>query len=180
MRKSLSRFALLTSAAVLLLAAAVSGQGRQAATPTDELLAEVRALRADINSAARSAMRGQLLGMRLQLQEQRIGRHIRVGVVHEARAALAVDGGQTHPLRGEQRPWSHRDHDGVRLDDAAVDLDACRGRAAARIAHDAGHLAGAKLGAYPSALGVFPIAVNTDRITRPSRVPALERMLEVK
>ena len=73
MRKSLSRIALLASAAVLLLAAAVSGQGRQAATPTDELLAEVRALRADINSAARSAMRGQLLGMRLQLQEQRIG-----------------------------------------------------------------------------------------------------------
>jgi hypothetical protein len=73
MRMSVHRFTLLASAAVLVLTAAVSGQGRQPATPTDELLAEVRALRADINSAARSAMRGQLLGMRLQLQEQRIG-----------------------------------------------------------------------------------------------------------
>jgi hypothetical protein len=75
MRKSVHRFAILGSVAVLLLAAAVSGQGqgRQPATPTDELLAEVRALRAEVNNAARSGMRAQLLGMRLQLQEQRIG-----------------------------------------------------------------------------------------------------------
>ena len=73
MRKSVHRIAALGSVAVLLLAAAVSGQGRQPATPADELLAEVRALRADVNNAARSGMRAQLLGMRLQLQEQRIG-----------------------------------------------------------------------------------------------------------
>jgi hypothetical protein len=73
MRKSFQRIAILGSVGVLLLAAAVSGQGRQPATPADELLAEVRALRADINNAARSGMRAQLLGMRLQLQEQRIG-----------------------------------------------------------------------------------------------------------
>ncbi len=73
MRKSVHRIAIVGSVAVLLLAAAVSGQGRQPATPADELLAEVRALRADVNNAARSQMRAQLLGMRLQLQEQRIG-----------------------------------------------------------------------------------------------------------
>jgi hypothetical protein len=73
MRKSVHRIAIVGSVAVLLLAAAVSGQGRQPATPADELLAEVRALRAEINGAARSGMRAQLLGMRLQLQEQRIG-----------------------------------------------------------------------------------------------------------
>jgi small-conductance mechanosensitive channel len=91
MRKSVHRIAIGGSVAVLLLAAAVSGQGRQPATPaegrqpanpvqarqsatsTDELLAEVRALRAELNHAARSGMRAQLLGMRLQLQEQRIG-----------------------------------------------------------------------------------------------------------
>ena len=73
MRKSVQRIALLGSVAVLLLAAAVSGQGRQPAAPADELLAEVRALRAEINSASRAALRAQLLGMRLQLQEQRIG-----------------------------------------------------------------------------------------------------------
>src|SRR5687767_3083824 len=73
MRNSVQRIAIVGSVAVLLLAAAVSGQGRQPAAPTDELLAEVRALRADINNAARAGMRAQLLGMRLQLQEQRIG-----------------------------------------------------------------------------------------------------------
>lgn len=83
MRESFHRIAIVGSIAVLLLAAAVSGQGRQPAPPSDqgrqpappadELLAEVRALRADINSAARAGMRAQLLGMRLQLQEQRIG-----------------------------------------------------------------------------------------------------------
>jgi len=73
MRKSVQSIAILGSAAVLLLVASVSGQGRQPATPTDELVAEVRALRADVNNAAKSEMRAQLLGMRLQLQEQRIG-----------------------------------------------------------------------------------------------------------
>jgi hypothetical protein len=73
MRKSVDRYVMLGSLAVVLLAAAVSGQARQPVTPADELLAEVRAIRADINGAARSGMRAQLLGMRLQLQEQRIG-----------------------------------------------------------------------------------------------------------
>jgi len=73
MRKSVHSIAILGIVAALVLAASVSGQGRQPATPTDELLTEVRALRADINNAAKSEMRAQLLGMRLQLQEQRIG-----------------------------------------------------------------------------------------------------------
>jgi len=41
-------------------------------TQMDELLAEVRAIRADLDRAAAASTRGQLLGMRLQLQEQRI------------------------------------------------------------------------------------------------------------
>src|SRR5687768_3086933 len=73
MRDSVRRVAIVGSVVLLLAAAAVSGQGRQPATPADELLAEVRALRADVNNAARAGMRAQLLGMRLQLQEQRIG-----------------------------------------------------------------------------------------------------------
>jgi hypothetical protein len=72
MRKSVHRIVVVGSVAVLALAAVVSGQGRQPATPADELLAEVRSLRADVNAAARAQMRAQLLGMRLQLQEQRI------------------------------------------------------------------------------------------------------------
>jgi chromosome segregation ATPase len=65
------------AAAVVGLAAAVSGQARSASTPPgtsdEQLLAEVRALRAEIAEAANTAMRAQLLAMRLQLQEQRIG-----------------------------------------------------------------------------------------------------------
>ena len=54
---------------------ALAGQGnpgRAAASGDDQLLAEVRALRADLNEAAQATMRAQLLGMRLQLEEQRI------------------------------------------------------------------------------------------------------------
>jgi hypothetical protein len=56
--------------------AAVAGQARQPpapATADEQLLAEVRALRTEIADSANAAMRAQLLGMRLQLQEQRIG-----------------------------------------------------------------------------------------------------------
>lgn len=55
--------------------AASRGTGQTSAparTSMDELLAELRALRADLDRAAAASMRGQLLGMRLQLQEQRI------------------------------------------------------------------------------------------------------------
>jgi len=58
------------------LAAAVSGQAGPPAAPArtqmDELLTEVRAIRADLDRASAASLRGQLLGMRLQLQEQRI------------------------------------------------------------------------------------------------------------
>lgn len=73
MKESVRRIAIVGSVVVLLAAAAVSGQGRQPAAPADELLAEVRALRAEVNNAARAGLRAQLLGMRLQLEEQRIG-----------------------------------------------------------------------------------------------------------
>jgi hypothetical protein len=67
--------ALAVAAIVLGFGATASGQAAQAAAPRtqmDELLAEVRALRADLDRAVQASMRGQLLGMRLQLQEQRI------------------------------------------------------------------------------------------------------------
>jgi hypothetical protein len=61
---------------VLVVAAVASGQAGQPAAPArtqmDELLVEVRAIRADLDRAAAASLRGQLLGMRLQLQEQRI------------------------------------------------------------------------------------------------------------
>ena len=61
---------------VVAVVAVVSGQAGQPAAPArsqmDELLAEVRAIRADLDRASAASLRGQLLGMRLQAQEARI------------------------------------------------------------------------------------------------------------
>jgi chromosome segregation ATPase len=59
---------------VLIGAVAIAaGQGtRPAASSSDELLIEVRALRAEINQAAGESIRAQLFVARLQLQEQRV------------------------------------------------------------------------------------------------------------
>jgi len=61
---------------VVAIVAVVSGQAGQPAAPArtqmDELLAEVRAIRADLDRASAASLRGQFLGMRLQLQEARI------------------------------------------------------------------------------------------------------------
>jgi hypothetical protein len=59
------------------IVAIVAGQGVRPAPPAanaspDELLAEVRELRADINQAASASIRAQLFVARLQLQEQRV------------------------------------------------------------------------------------------------------------
>lgn len=70
MLRSLCRTVGIVGAVVIGLVGVVSGQARPA--PPDELLAEVRALRAEINQAAGTSLRAQLLVARLQLQEQRI------------------------------------------------------------------------------------------------------------
>ena len=54
---------------IIALAAGTAGQG---VTTSDPLLAEVKALRAELNQVAGMAIKTQLLVARLQLQEQRI------------------------------------------------------------------------------------------------------------
>lgn len=54
---------------IIALVAGTAGQGPSSSDP---LLAEVRALRAELNQAAGTSIRTQLLVARLQLQEQRI------------------------------------------------------------------------------------------------------------
>ena len=54
------------------VAAVVAGQSARTAGSGDDLLAEVRALRAEFNQAAGASVRTQLLVARLQLQEQRV------------------------------------------------------------------------------------------------------------
>ena len=58
----------------LLVAGAVaaSGQSQRQPATLDDLVAEIRALRADLKASAAATTRTQLLTARLQLQEQRI------------------------------------------------------------------------------------------------------------
>ncbi len=69
-----------------------AGQGGRlmvpaAKTPTEELLAEVRALRAEVTEAAAASIRAQLLVARLELQEQRV--NAVAGKLADVRAQLA-------------------------------------------------------------------------------------------
>jgi septal ring factor EnvC (AmiA/AmiB activator) len=58
---------------VIAIGAIAPGQAQPSGMPTmDALLAEVRGLRAELNQAAGTSIRTQLLVARLQLQEQRI------------------------------------------------------------------------------------------------------------
>ncbi|HEY7500535.1 MAG TPA: hypothetical protein VH740_18580 [Vicinamibacterales bacterium] len=74
---------LCAAGAIVALGIGSAASGQVAQPPTagrtqmDELLTEVRAIRADLDRAAAVSLRGQLLGMRLQLQEQRINTIVR-------------------------------------------------------------------------------------------------------
>ena len=57
---------------VTVVAAAMSAQSRQSPATLDDLLAELRALRADMAQSSGASIKTQLLVARLQLQEQRI------------------------------------------------------------------------------------------------------------
>jgi hypothetical protein len=73
---NLRRICAASAVVALGIVAGVSGQVAQppatGRSQMDELLSEVRAIRADLDRAAAASLRGQLLAMRLQLQEQRI------------------------------------------------------------------------------------------------------------
>ena len=74
MKQHLSSTSVIAGLLVLGLVPGLSGQSGRTAQPPDfaDLLAEVKALRADVNQAASASLRAQLLVARLSLQEQRI------------------------------------------------------------------------------------------------------------
>jgi hypothetical protein len=91
------RFWRVTGVLAALVVAAVSVGAAQSALTTppktvtpssDELLTEVRGLRADLQQAARASLRAQLLVGRLQLQEQRI--NVVAGQLAEVRRLIGV------------------------------------------------------------------------------------------
>lgn len=76
-RQRLFRTVGVVAVVLIGIVAIVAGQGARPTAPVanaslDELLAEVRALRADINQTAGASIRAQLFVARLQLQEQRV------------------------------------------------------------------------------------------------------------
>ena len=64
----------ITSAVLIscVIIGAVSGQAQRSPASVDDLLAEVQALRADINRAASASIRAQLLTARVTVQELRV------------------------------------------------------------------------------------------------------------
>jgi hypothetical protein len=84
--------------AVLIgIVAIVAGQGARPASmatqaPPDDLLTEVRALRAEINQAAGASIRAQLFVARLQLQEQRVNAVARQLADVQSRLASLLQG----------------------------------------------------------------------------------------
>ena len=66
------RQTLIAVAVAALVVAVVSGQPQRSPAALDNLLAEVRAMRAEINRAAAASMQTQLVTARLRLQESRV------------------------------------------------------------------------------------------------------------
>ena len=64
--------AILASVLAIVVTSIVAGQQQQRAATTDDLLAEIRGLRTDMNHAAENTIRTQLVTARLTLQEGRL------------------------------------------------------------------------------------------------------------
>src|SRR5262245_50803779 len=64
--------AVLASVLAIVVTSIVAGQQQQRAATTDDLLAEIRGLRTDMNHAAENTIRTQLVTARLTLQEGRL------------------------------------------------------------------------------------------------------------
>ena len=76
-----SRLVWVVGLAALAVASVASGQAQRPDATLDELVVEVQALRAEMNQAAATSIRAQLLVGRLQIEDQRIA-----GVVRELEA----------------------------------------------------------------------------------------------
>jgi hypothetical protein len=97
LKQRLFRSAGVVAVVLIGIVAVAAGQGARPALPAataslDELLAEVRALRGEINQAAGASIRAQLFVARLQLQEQRVNAVARQLVDVQNRLAILQQG----------------------------------------------------------------------------------------
>jgi hypothetical protein len=78
------------SCLAVLVVSVVSGQGQRSPATMDDLLVELRGLRADLNASSGTTTRAQVIVGRLQVQEQRIASVSRelVEVQNDLRAAM--------------------------------------------------------------------------------------------
>ena len=93
--------AALVVAAVSIVAAqsALTTPSKSDASSPEELLAEVRGLRADFQQVARVSVQAQLLVARLQLQEQRI--NVVAGQLREVRQLVGIKESGQIPMKGQ-------------------------------------------------------------------------------
>ena len=94
--------AALVIAAVSIVAAAQSAlttPSKSDASSPEELLAEVRGLRADFQQVAKVSVQAQLLVARLQLQEQRI--NVVAGQLREVRQLVGIKESGQIPMKGQ-------------------------------------------------------------------------------
>lgn len=90
---------LVTAALMVGLVALVSAQGQRPAATLDDLLTELRGLRADINQTSAVGVQAQVLIGRLQLQEQRVS--VLSSHLFEARRLLAAADQGLAPMLAE-------------------------------------------------------------------------------
>jgi chromosome segregation ATPase len=83
----MTRHMVVVALLTLVVAGAVSGQVQRSPATLDDLLTEVRGLRADLNQSSSSSLRTQLLIGRVTLQEQRI--NALAGQLNDTRRALS-------------------------------------------------------------------------------------------
>jgi chromosome segregation ATPase len=94
---------------VAVIGSVVVGQGQRQPAALDDLLNEVRGLRAELNQAAGASLRAQLLTARLSLQEGRIGAlsqqlaSVRQQI-SETQMALAPFEAQMKTFQGDEPP----------------------------------------------------------------------------
>ena len=112
--------------------ALVAGTAGQAPSSNDPLLAEVRALRAELSQAAGTSIRTQLLVARLQLQEQRVTNAARQ--VEETRTRLALMPGSLLQIQQELQQLDDQSRDQNTPVERRRDIDRAVAETKARLA----------------------------------------------
>src|SRR5687768_16058431 len=91
----------------LLVVGVVSGQGQRSPATLDDLLTEIRGLRADLNQSTTGSVRAQLISARLALQEGRI--NTLAGQLADVRQQLSAAQGAMAPIAAQMKQFQDQD-----------------------------------------------------------------------